>query len=197
MNILTSLMMVEPLTTMTEDVDLVVSSFVASETIKIGTSVDISWTVTNQGTETTTSSFWYDYIYLSTDTSYDLEIDRYLGEYKFDTVEQLPLASNQSYTIDTTIYNLVADPGDYYLLFVSDDFNHQLETNEGNNLTAVPLTITTLDVDLVTSVISTPTTAYPGNTINISWGVANEGTDDSNAPYWYDYVLLSTDTVAD
>jgi hypothetical protein len=82
---------------------------------------------------------------MSIDEIYDPFVDSYLT----DSLNQLPLAGGGSYTVERNISNLLAEAGDYYLLFVTDTFLNQPETNENNNTTAVPLTITNPDVDLI------------------------------------------------
>jgi hypothetical protein len=113
----------------------------------------------------------------------------------------LPLAPSDGYTFEqsVTIPSYV-EAGEYYLLFVNDIYNSQSETNRENNIVVVPFTVTERlpsDVDLVTSVVSTPRVATAGSQIDLSWKVTNQGTETTDAPYWFDYVLLSTDTVVD
>ncbi|WP_039900441.1 CARDB domain-containing protein, partial [Microcystis sp. T1-4] len=145
--------------------DLVVTEVTAPTSATLGESIEVSWTVTNQGTGTANQD-WYDYVYVSTDQIYDSS-DTYLtGEY---ISSQTPLAADGSYTITRNVTLPSTATGDRYLLFVADRNNNQGESNDNNNTFAVPIT---LDVaDLVVTDATAPTTATLGESIEVSWTV--------------------------
>ena len=67
------------------------------------------------------------------------------------------------------------------------------ESDETNNVRAVPITLTVPNVDLIVTAADAPATAKAGATVDVSWTVKNQGTDPATAGDWYDYVYLSTD----
>ena len=93
--------------------------------------MDISWTVTNQGTDPISGGYWTDYVYLSKDQTYDFS-DSYVTSGSHSGTE--PLGAGESYTIAQTANLPGLAPGDYYLLFIADQYNYVSETNENNNV---------------------------------------------------------------
>lgn len=51
--------------------------------------------------------------------------------------------------------------------------------------------------DLIVESVSSPTTAFSGNTISVSWQIKNIGGGPTGTGTWYDLVYLSTDSVYD
>jgi len=99
------------------NVDLVISNPSAPATAGQGQMIDLSWTVTNQGSDDAEAD-WYDSIYISTVDHFDANAryvtDVWSGEY-------LPLASQSSYVGETsTRLPSNAPLGDVYLLFVTN-----------------------------------------------------------------------------
>ncbi|MDZ8261496.1 CARDB domain-containing protein [Nostoc sp. ChiQUE01b] len=178
--------------------DLVVSAANAPTTAALGETISVSWTVKNQGT-VSTSSNWYDYIYISDDQFFDNN-DTYLTSR--DAGEDTPLASGGSYTAtqDISIFNFFKKiaTGDRYLLFVADGGGYldenQIETNETNNVFAQAITIAA--PDLVITTANAPTTAALGETISVSWTVKNQGIVSASSK-WYDRVYISDDQFFD
>ena len=71
--------------------DLVVTNASAPAAAVTGDTIEASWTVTNQGTQTATGDDWRDYVYSSDDQTLDAG-DRYLFNQRPDG----PLASGAS-----------------------------------------------------------------------------------------------------
>ena len=63
--------------------------------------------------------------------------------------------------------------GDRYLIFVTDAFHYQGETDETNNAKAVRITLGAPDLGLTQP--SAPSTAISGDTITVGWKVSNLG----------------------
>ena len=118
--------------------DLVVNEVTVSTPNAIfGETIDVNWTVRNQGTQTTDSS-WSDRLYLSVDNNLsadDISLGNLLarntrldpGETYFQTASiNLPLADGLA-------------EGNYYILVNADDSNNQSEINENNNLGTVTI----------------------------------------------------------
>ena len=90
--------------------------------------------------------------------------------------------------------------GSYYLLFFADGSHNQAETNENNNVKAVPITLaageTESPVNLAISDADAPSSAAPGQYLSVTWIVTNVGFDGAEAS-WLDGVYLSTDSTYD
>ncbi len=188
------------------NVDFIVTDATVPTTADLnGESIEVSFTVTNQGTEATTSEQIYDLIYLSEDEIFD-ENDIYLGF--FYTDDNLPIASGDSYTAttDVTLPN-DAGIGDRYILFVADEANYQSETDETNNVYAAPIELNIPDVDLAITNATAPATVALSENIEVSWTVANQGTETAFGSFqyddfyydrsWYDSIYLSDDETFD
>jgi large repetitive protein len=176
--------------TTTEPPDLSISETNLPSSITPGEEVEVTWTVNNTG-NSIASANWDDYIYISNDATFD-ENDTFVSSEYIDT--QTPLIAGNNYTITKNITLPPTALGSRYLLFVSDRFNAQVESNENNNVTAVPLEITA--PDLVVSNATAPSNATLGETIPISWTVENQGEVTADAD-WNDRVYLSRDTTFD
>ncbi|WP_172970091.1 CARDB domain-containing protein, partial [Microcystis aeruginosa] len=170
--------------------DLQVTATNAPTSAILGETVELTWTVTNNGTGAA-SQDWYDRVYLSSNQTLDSNDVQVTYEL---IATQTPLATGASYTISKNVTLPSFTAGNQYLLFVADRDNYQGEINENNNLTAVPITLTA--PDLIVSNASAPATGTVGKSIEVSWTVQNQGT--SAAPTdWYDRIYLSNDAIFD
>jgi RHS repeat-associated protein len=170
--------------------DLQVTATNAPSTAILGETVELTWTVANNGTGAA-SQDWYDRIYLSNNLTLDSGDVQVTSEF---IGSQTPLAAGSSYTISKNIILPSFTPGNQYLLFVADRDNYQGEISENNNLAAVAISLTA--PDLIVSNASVPATGTVGKSIEVSWTVQNQGT--SAAPTdWYDRIYLSNDAVFD
>ena len=172
------------------EVDLIVTTASAPASGIANDSVNLSWTVQNTGTVASAAVNWRDEIYLSSTPN--------LGEgsnYKLlDFVEHpTSVVAGATYTVDfsTTLANFPV--GSRYLVIKTDADSRQLETNNGNNLIAVPITIVAPNVDLTVSSATAPTTANLGDSVTISWTVTNTGSESAKAFLWNDRVYVSND----
>jgi subtilase family serine protease len=180
-----------PISLTAPNVDLVVSDAGAPATAKVGQSIATSWTVANQGTDTTTAN-WADYVYLSRDTTLDSADTTLTG-----TIRPAPLAGNgATYTSSAslTIPNLAA--GSYYLLFVTDPSNAQGETDDTNNVRPLAITVTGIDADLRVTAATVPGNVLAGQNVSIPYTVTNQGTESATAS-WSDNAYLSDDATFD
>jgi subtilase family serine protease len=165
----------------------------------LGTSFDWSYTVINDGTDSTTSinpgSDWYDQIWFSTDQVLDAD-DRYLYGSSY-----LPaLGAGQTYSQSGSTYLQSSyTPGAGYLLFKTDAGNWvQGESNENDNLVAVPFTIQLPDVDLKvkSATITSATAVTVGSSVAATVTIENTGAADSSSAT-YTRFYLSKDNVFD
>jgi subtilase family serine protease len=187
-----------PISVTMPDVDLVVTEVIAPNTGIAGERINLTWTVTNQGNETF-AGYGYgsqtDAFYLSQDAILD-DSDRYLGASYNGFGDYPALAPGESYT-STRWLNLPQDEfGNYYVLVVTDSEYEQVETNEINNIYALPLEIVSPGVDLAISGVNAPGVIDSGAAMTVSWTVTNQGTGDALAN-WTDGVYLSKDQTLD
>ena len=186
---------VVPLTVNPVDVDLEITSVTAPTIAEASQNIEISWTVTNQGTEATTADSWADEVYFSEDEVFDFFDDTFLTSDR--TFDETPIAVGASYQV-TYNFSLPGEVlGDGYLLFITDVFDDQYETNEANNIQVVPLTVNPVDVDLEITSVTAPAIATASQNIEVSWTVTNQGTEAATADSWSDYVYFSEDEIFD
>ncbi|MDJ0568533.1 MAG: CARDB domain-containing protein [Pleurocapsa sp. MO_192.B19] len=192
-----------PIALTAPDIDLTISNVSVPTELIANETVDASWTVTNEGTDTTNSE-WYDYVYLSDDEILD-NSDTYINGLWTQNRESTPLDNGESYTVTNSFDLPDAEPGDEpdgmasqrYLLFVANRWNYQYETNQENNTVAIPIVISPPDVDLTITTDLEALTGESGDRISLNWTVANQGTQSTNVNSWSDLVYLSPDQTID
>ncbi len=119
--------------------DMVVSNlFTTTSNASWGQTIDISWTVENQGSGFANAD-WYDSVWVSADGIIDGVNDRRLGDYLINV--QTPLAPGASYTKTATI-NIPYDSSLTQVVVVTDGAssygnNWQVESNEANNTRSI------------------------------------------------------------
>ena len=128
------------------DVDLVVSNAFAPETASTSDTLSVSWTVTNQGRGEALGD-WYDEVYLSDDQNFD-DSDTYLTSIWTGSDSFTPLPGGGSYEATAEITIPDDQLGSKYLLFSTNPFDSQYETELNNNTFAVPIELTAPDGDL-------------------------------------------------
>lgn len=174
--------------------NLVLTGATAPATINLGQSVEVSWTVTNQG-EGSGVSYWNDYVYISDDDKLD-GTDTYLTKYTKTFGGGADIRPGESQTIRRNITVPNTKTGNQYLLFVTDRDNTQAETNETDNVFALPITINNQGSDLVVTEATAPTSAILGDSVELSWTVSNIGSATASAD-WYDYIYVSSSPTFD
>ncbi|WP_422665759.1 CARDB domain-containing protein (plasmid) [Anabaena sp. PCC 7938] len=164
------------------------------------TTLSVSYIVKNQG-EVSANQGWYDQIFLSYDEVWDSS-DTYLN--KRYTSTETPLAADATYTVNNLSLTLpggaIGQAGNRYLLVVADAYNYQSETNENNNVKAIPLTIagvTSANADLTVTAINAPINVSTQQNITVAWTGKNIGNLPTSASYWYDQVYISSDAILD
>jgi hypothetical protein len=162
-----------------------------------GQTVNISWIVTNQGTDATPSStVWNDAVFLSKDQVLDPR-DTRLGTF----ARPSSLGVGQSYTNSVTVQIPAGAAGPYYVLVLADSggslfeylgYNDSLGWNPSAMIVSLPAT-----ADLAaTSVTLDPAAGVPGDTVSIGWSVRN--VSSNNIPStWTDAAYLSTNSFWD
>jgi len=147
--------------------DLQVISASAPASASLGSSITVSWTVKNQGVAAA-SNDWWDVIYMSTDAILD-ENDVYLGQSR---TNDAPLAAGSTYSGSRSLsIPSISAAGQYYILFSTDDYGIQGETDESNNHLALPINLDLNAPDLQLVSASAPASANVGSPITVSWTV--------------------------
>lgn len=165
----------------------------------LGSQVRINWTVRNDGSDAARNGYWYDQLYLSTDTGIGSDIS--LGA--FEVQNPTGLAAGAQYAMSALVNLPLNDSvvaGTYYIRVQADTYNYQPENAEGNNnlFSEAFTTLVPPLPDLTVSNVVAPEVIEAGKTVTVSWTVNNIGGAAAvgNGGYWYDRVLLSQDTVA-
>jgi hypothetical protein len=184
--------------------DITITNTQAPSAAVLGEKVDISWTVENQG-NVPALGYWADGIYLSEDEYLD-DNDTYLhsnGRQNYGYGDDIPpLEAGDNYLMSSKVTIPDTVPGSHYLLFVTDkpsyygygySYDNLGETDETNNLTAVPLEIVSPNMDLLVNDITVADTTNPDSILPIEWTVQNIGKTATTTDFWYDRIYLSKD----
>jgi|GEM_PF-1647902 len=165
--------------------DLVVTSFQAPTNVIAGQPVQLVWQVANQGFSPAQGP-WTDTIGLSTDGT---------------TANAQPIASvtysnylvpGASLVVTQTVIMPSTQIGDrWFVVTVNSGHAFQESGSLTNNTAIAPFISHILAPDLVVNSVTAPASAQLGQTINVSWILANSGNTPANAP-WNDRVWLST-----
>ncbi len=156
----------------------------------------VSYGITNQGSGVAQGvDFWRDALFISTNSVRDgseIEID-----YRYETG---PVAATNMYWRTATVRAPVSKSGNYYLLLGADTDGQLFESNETNNVHAIPITFDIQSVDLAAMKLIAPTVVNGGMhpEITLVWGVTNFGAGVVlGNPTWTDEIFLSSDTNLD
>ncbi len=172
--------------------DLRVLTVGAPEHATQGDAVTVSWTVKNFGAGGTGSGEWQDKVYLSADPVFGG--DYFLCE---ATAPNL-LGTGASYN-QTAVVTLPASlRGAFYVLVVADGSDNVHEFGaEDNNVSYDETTLIIAEApvpDLQPTALTTdPAGVVAGETISVTWTVANVGDVATSAGAWYDAIYLSGD----
>ncbi len=178
-----------PFTVGSPNVDLQATVNTVGTPTYAGTSIPVTWTVTNSGTTPTLGNAWTDYIILSRDAVLD-STDKTLGYLAREEV--LAAGANYQQTKFVTIPSGLT--GLYRIFVVTDKSNKIAENNDTNNLSPafdVNLELTP-PADLNITNIVVPGAQTPGESSNFQWSVQNTGSFPAIGP-WRDSVYLSKD----
>jgi subtilase family serine protease len=184
--------------------DITITNAQAPTAAVVSEEIDISWTVKNQG-KVPAFGYWADEIYLSEDEDLDYnDISLYSKgrqDYDWDDDNIAPLEAGDNYLMSSKASIPDTVPGSYYLLFVTDTeqygdyyyFDNLGETDETNNLTAIPLEIVPPNMDLLVNDITVADTTNPDSILPLEWTVQNIGKTATTTDFWYDRIYLSKD----
>ncbi|HBW30440.1 MAG TPA: peptidase S8 [Nostoc sp. UBA8866] len=155
----------------------------APTTASVGSTIQLSYQVRNQGAGNAVASTTR--FYLSRDTTFSTD-DVLLGS---DAVNSIAAGGVSAETASIVIANSIA-AGNYHLLFRTDADSKVAESNENNNVVSRAITINT--ADLIIQNATAATTASVGSAIALSYQVRNQGAGNAVASTTRFY--LSRDT---
>jgi uncharacterized membrane protein YgcG len=168
--------------------DLTVQNASAPPTANSGDSIPISFDVANLDSTVSAANGWYDGVYLSSDPTID-GTSTLIGYWYRQPSD--PLGPDSSYNISESVtIPEGAAPGNDYLIFATDIYNQQIESNENNNTEVLPITISSPDLTVTNA--SAPTQAIIGTYIPVTWTTNNIGSVPADGPWW-DNVYISSD----
>ncbi|HEX8515310.1 MAG TPA: CARDB domain-containing protein [Bacteroidia bacterium] len=183
-----------PITILPSDIDLSIIQPMLPDTLKTHNQANITFKVKNSGSSV--SPAFSTSVYLSTDPLFGYSDEAIGGTYS-STVN-----ANDSVSLSSMLY--LGDgtaPGNYYLLVIADQadyygspVNYVAESNENNNMLAVPVYIERADIDLaIADLQASVSTGIAGTTIPIEFKAVNYG-DDASRHYYMNF-YLSPDTI--
>lgn len=200
---------------LSDHADLRTTQVVTSPTAFSGDSIEVTWTVRNQGTGRTDVNEWWDTVFLSPDSVLSYTIP---GTGTIRIFEQ-PLArfrhvgaleADSSYSRSESLTLPESIQGDYWIFVVTDlgvtahgqtvpldgeVFENVSQFNNWNN-GAIEVTLTP-PCNLVVAGVSAPTAAESGVAFFVGWTVLNNGLNPTVEEGWTDRIYLSTDAVLD
>jgi len=191
--------------------DLIVTDIQLPDTIYADSSVNITWSVKNQGLITAAAS-WKDRIFISSDSLWNPGVAQGLVSIQHNS----SLDTGQTYTENADV-NLPSDiQGSKYIFVYTDIYDDVYEYNYENNNVASNAAFSVPDTsggepddggiiiepdptfaDIAITAFTAPGTGNSGTTASMNWTVENISSDTTVNSYWYDYVFLSTDTIKD
>lgn len=180
------------ITLTTPSVDLQVTSINAASPINSGQFVNVSWTVSNTGSQATATGNWTDTVVLSRDSILDPS-DVILGYRPHSGV----LSGGDSYSQSDNFWIPQGLTGDYRIMVITDRGNEVVENNDANNLSWVNVTLQLPPpAELNITSISPPVSITLGTLTHFGWTVQNSSSNEASG-IWSDSVYLSTDAIWD
>lgn len=179
--------------------DLVVTSVTVPTSIQSGQIVNITWTVRNDGTVPTNTT-WYDYIYWSSDSSYFVDPQQFDPDKEILYAVAAPsgLLPGETYTQSKSYRLPLQMSGRYFAVVMADGSRQMLEGKEGtlDNIGMQGIDVSQLPLaDLEVTQVSIPATAFSGDQLFFSYTVRNSGAATTAIDLRYDWIVLSRDSV--
>jgi hypothetical protein len=151
-----------------------------------GATVNLQWTVTNNGT-TSASGFWQDGAFLENDANLSNNFSNRL------TSSPGPngLGAGSNYTVSQSVKVPAATTGQHDIVLATNIFGGVIESQYTNNIVFLPITLTAPDVNLTVTGATVPVSqAVEGGPFEVSWTVKNTGSEAAGAG-WTDAVYVS------
>ena len=147
----------------------------------VGDSIDVTFTITNNGDENVNDAF-VGGLYLSTNQTYSSSDDIFSGSTQGFTA----ISSGQTLTINKTITIPNVSDGQYYILSNPDIGNNIIEIEEDNNYSSYLIQIGQIvqngpDLDITGMSVTPNSGLVPGQEVTIELDIENEGNEDSSS----------------
>ncbi len=169
--------------------DLVVSNVTGPPTVFFDQTVQVQWTVTNNGSGPTNASQWKDRLYIGTQAT-STSGASFLAE----TNSVTALNPGESYTTSATVKIPRGISGAYRFIVVTNSNGAVNEVSTTNNL--LSSSVVTVNVpplpDLVVASVDAPGQVFAGTPISINYSIQNIGTNEAGGRR--DRIYLSRDT---
>lgn len=176
--------------------DLQVTNITAPNSAFFGQTIQVQWTVTNNGEGPTNATYWRDRVNLNTSGSSSTGM---MAEVESVTA----LNPGESYIASATFKVPNGFNGTYQIVLTTDiggRLNEEVTTNN-KLIRNIQLNVPPLP-DLIVNNVQAPEQAFAGQEIDINWNIQNIGdatakherADENGASFWRDRVYLSRDT---
>jgi len=153
--------------------------------------LDVSWTVTNQGTGAGRATAWTDRVILSQDDTLGNGDDRIVGEYRHDGA----LAAGESYRRSERVLLAPGTSARYKLFVVSDTRSEVFENySKANNVGRLSHAVDVMPIpyaDLQVASVTIEGTPASGRPLRLTWEVVNNGIGLTDTADWSDSIWLS------
>ncbi|MBN8490904.1 MAG: LEPR-XLL domain-containing protein, partial [Burkholderiales bacterium] len=172
--------------------NLVVAAFSAPLTGRGGSTIDLSWTVRNDGGAAAEGG-WVDRLLLSRNNVFGDADDVLLAE----VARNGALAAGATYVGQRQVTLPLQLDGSFFLSVVADATQQVLEPDTRADNTAAPraVALESPRADLRVEVVDAPAAAFGGQPITLAWRVRNDGDAVTSSASWKDRIYLSTDDV--
>lgn len=170
--------------------DLQVASLSAPAQGLTGQSFEVLWTVANEG-EAVASGPWLDRLYLSMDDHFDPSSDVLLATREFPAGNSLDLGASYS---RSAMAHFPIEPGDFWLVVVTDAENVIDESEETNNIRFTKHSTSIVETpiaDLIAEIIEVSTMPLSGLPMEVTYRVTNIGTGATVPTTWKDLIHVS------
>ncbi|MGP8235749.1 MAG: choice-of-anchor tandem repeat GloVer-containing protein, partial [Limisphaerales bacterium] len=179
--------------------DLEVTSLHTLTNVSPGQTINVQWTVANDGLNQTTVGNWYDAVYLSSNADFNPSRSVLLAtvDHWGDLGLDASYTQNWSVTVPANTLGTNSPLATNYLFVLADGGNVVAEIQNTIHFLGVPLIVSSLPAELAVTTVAAPSTAVAGRTVNITWSVQNIGAATTSATNWMDSVYLSSSTNLD
>lgn len=175
--------------------DLSIKNVLVPTSAFSGQEILVSWELKNQGKGRSMSKeYWHDIVYLSSDSTFQPDIDIMLG----NAINKTALDTGQSYISSTLVTLPENNVGTYYVFVVSNGEKTTAEINFNNNIAKNKrylLIQLTPPPDLQVTEVRTLSNIFSGQTMNLVWTVTNNGEGKTKKSTWQDRIYFSSDSV--
>lgn len=168
--------------------DLVVTNVTAPPTVFFDQTIQVQWTVTNNGTGPTNAPQWKDTVYLSTSPTSTSGASTLVAANSITA-----LNPGESYTASATVKIPRGLSGSYHFIVRANSNNAVNETLTTNNQLSSPVQVNVPPLpDLVVASVQAPDQVFAGTPVSIQYSISNIGTNEAGSRK--DRIYLSRDT---